>query len=307
MSNFQIGGQGHFGVAPTPQYVQPQDSIQRQAYPPAPNVQRQDKPSQISMRDFKYNAINVDNLDLNITARGGFDGVKPDMMIWNFYQYNVDNFQANANEVELSKFVDFYMQELGISDTKIDFHPDNRVTLSGSYPLMGLPVPFSADVKITTTTNDKIMFTIEDFSTGFRIPSQLRDTLLGLIINGEDEKASGPPPSSPADAFSMSDAMYRVGSNQIVLDFNRMQVPLNLPIKEVKTDAQGFRIVGGLSYTEHPRAEVQSKEPLKPLAPLEKPAPEPQEQPKEPIKLAPLGAAARQRVSSFNKIGSLAR
>lgn len=255
------GGQGQFGVAPAPGYSQPQTKPLAEAYPPAPRIRPQDKPTEINMTDFKYNAINVDKLQLNITSRQGFDGTTPDMLIWNFYQYNVTNLQANADETELSKLVNFNLQEKGITDVKIDFQSGNRVTLSGKYPLMGIPIPFSADVKLTTTTNDKVMLTIEQFKTGFRIPDQLKDTLIGLLISDGSETNNGMVPTSPADAFSINDAMYRLGSNQIIIDFSRMKVPLDLPIKEIKTSETGFSVIGGISVTQHPAPQVSQDQP----------------------------------------------
>lgn len=257
LSTVAQGGQGYFGVAPTPNFTQPQQNL-TQAYPPAPKVQHQNKPTEISMQDFKYNAINVDQLKLNITSRQGFDGVTPDMLIWNFYKYNVTDLHANAEENELSKFVEFNLKDKGIDDVKIDFHPGNRVTLSGKYPLMGVPIPFSANVKITTTSNDKVMLTIEDFKTGFHIPDKLKETLIGLLINKESDTHNGMVPTSPSDAFSLADAMYRVGSNQIVIDFNRMKVPLDLPIKEIKTSETGFSVVGGISVTQSPQLKADN-------------------------------------------------
>ena len=46
-----------------------------QSYPPAPALKRQQKPTEMSMSDLKYNAFNVDQLKVQITNRRGFDGV----------------------------------------------------------------------------------------------------------------------------------------------------------------------------------------------------------------------------------------
>src|SRR5690606_38809234 len=173
---------------PMPQgHVQP--THQAQTYPPAPKIQRQDKPTEISMSDFKYNAINVDQLKLNITQRTGFDGITPDMMIWNFYQYNITDLQAHADEAELSNLLNWGLQEKGIQDVKVDFHPGQRVTLSGKYPLMGLPVPFSAEVSLMVTPHQQILLTIDEFKTGFRMPDKLRDTLIDLLISDSSSQA----------------------------------------------------------------------------------------------------------------------
>ena len=123
------------GQAPMPQGPQMgSQTAQRNAFPPAPQLRTQQKPTQIAMSDFKYNAFNIDKISLNITSKGGFNGVTPDMMIWNTYEYHVTDFKASADEVELSNYVNWALQDKGIQDTKIDFHDNQRVTLSGKYP-----------------------------------------------------------------------------------------------------------------------------------------------------------------------------
>ncbi|PIQ26738.1 hypothetical protein COW36_00720 [bacterium (Candidatus Blackallbacteria) CG17_big_fil_post_rev_8_21_14_2_50_48_46] len=236
-----------YTAPPLPQ--NPQNPIQatvRPQYPPAPKLQKQSKPTEITMSDFKYNAFNIDQLKLNITSRTGFDGVKPDMMIWNYYQYNVSDLQVNADETELSNYLNWSLQEKGIQDAKVDFHPNGKVSLSGKYPLLGIPLPFTAEVSLTVTPLNQILMTIDDFKTGFSVPSKLRDTLLGLFIEDHGNTSpAGPPPLSPLDAFSFADAMKRVGPNQIMLDFGKMKVPMNLPIAKLVTTEQGVQLSGG--------------------------------------------------------------
>lgn len=236
------------GTPPQPQGPQVQQT-QATSYPPAPAVQKQSRPSEISMRDFKYNAFNVDQLSLNITSRKGFDGVTPDMMIWNYYQYNVTDIKANADEKELSNFVGWSLQEIGIQNVGIDFHPGQKVTLSGKYPLMGIPLPFEADLSISLTPQKQILLTIDDFKTGFSFPAKLRDTLIDLLVNDKHNQHQGPPPSSPMEAFSFSDAMQQVGPNQILVDFTKMKVPLNIPIEKLITDQNGVKVEGGTPPT----------------------------------------------------------
>lgn len=234
--------------APQPVYGQPQPV--QQTYPPAPKVQTQSQPTTISMSDLKYNAINVDKLSLNITNRQGFDGITPDMMIWNFYQYNVTDLKANADETELSAFLNWSMQSTGIQDIKVDFHPGQRVTLSGKYPLMGVPIPFTADVSMMVTPHQQVLLTIDTFKTGFRVPDRLRDTLIDLLVKN-DGATQGPPPGNLSEAFSFADALRKVGSNQILIDFNRMKVPLNLPIQQLQTTQSGFSVVGGVPLAQN--------------------------------------------------------
>ena len=235
-----------YGAPPLPQGPAPAQDPRAVArsYPPAPAVKHQQKPTEITMTDLKYNAFNVDQVKVNITNHSGFDGVTPDLMIWNYYQYNVSDLKANAEENELSGYVNWALQEKGIQDTKIDFHPGQRVTVSGKYPLLGLPLPFTAEIQMSVTPLKQILLTVEDFKTGFSVPNKLRDTLLDLFV-GDSQPSQGPPPSSPMDAFSLPAAMHKVGPNQIVIDFGRMPVPMNLPIKSLKTTDEGIEIEGG--------------------------------------------------------------
>jgi hypothetical protein len=237
--------------SPPPLPQRPDQSVQmsqRPYYPPAPQVQKQQKPTEVSMTDLKYNAFNVDRMKFNITSRSGFDGVKPDMVIWNQYQYNVSDFQLNADEVEMSNYLNWAMQEKGIQDTKVDFHPGSKVSISGKYPLLGLPLPFTAEVSLTITPLNQLLMTIDDFKTGFSVPTKLRDALLGLFLSEGQSQTPQTMPLSPLDAFAFSDALKRVGSNQIMLDFSKMKVPMNLPLSQLVTTEQGFQMVGG---TEH--------------------------------------------------------
>ncbi|MBF2054020.1 MAG: hypothetical protein IGS03_11230 [Candidatus Sericytochromatia bacterium] len=253
-----LQGLGHYAgspqpvhYAPPPVYTQPQ--LVQQSYPPAPKVQTQSQPTEISLAGLKYNAINVDKLSLNITSRQGFDGVTPDMMIWNTYQYNVTDLKANANENELSGFLNWSMQSTGIQDIKVDFHPGQRVTLSGKYPLMGVPIPFTADVSLMITPHQQVLLTIDEFKTGFRVPDKMRDTLIDLLVKNEGPH-QGPPPASPGEAFAFSDALRKVGNNQILIDFGRMKTPLNLPIQQLQTTQNGFSVVGGVSVAQSSKA-----------------------------------------------------
>ncbi|PKL77776.1 MAG: hypothetical protein CVV27_04580 [Candidatus Melainabacteria bacterium HGW-Melainabacteria-1] len=225
------------GTAPAPQGVQ-------QSYPPAPKVKHQAKPTEMTMTDLKYNAFNVDQLKVNITNRRGFDGVTPDLVIWNHYQYNVTELKANAEETELSAYLNWSLQQKGVQDASIDFHPGQRVTLAGKYPLLGIPVPFTAEVQLSVTPLQQILMTVEDFKTGFSVPNRLRDALLDTLVS-DTPASAGPPPMNPIDAFSFSASLRKVGPNQILIDFGRMPVPMNLPIKQLKTSAEGVEIVGG--------------------------------------------------------------
>lgn len=214
-----------------------------QSYPPAPALKRQQKPTEMSMSDLKYNAFNVDEIKVQITNRRGFDGVTPDLVIWNQYQYNVTAIKANADESELSGYVAWALKDKGIQDAKIDFHPNQRVTVSGKYPLLGIPLPFTAEVQLSLTPEKQILMTVDEFKTGFSFPNKLRDTLLDLLV--DDAPASqGPPPASPIDAFSFASALRKAGPNQILVDFGRMPVPMRVPITSLKTSEQGVEIEG---------------------------------------------------------------
>lgn len=242
---FNRPAQPPYGTPPQPQGMQPGQAPVAQSFPPAPKVKNQSKPTEISMTDLKYNAFNVDQIKVNIVNKRGFDGVTPDMMIWNYYQYDVTSLKANAEETELSGLVNWALQSKGISDTKIDFHPDQRVTVSGKYPLLGLPLPFTAEIQMSVTPQKQILLTIEDFKTGFSVPNKLRDALLNLFVGDNTPVQQGQPPLNPMDAFSLTAALHKVGPNQIALDFSRMPVPMNLPIKTLKTTEEGFEIEGG--------------------------------------------------------------
>ena len=236
-------------LAPPPVPMQPEQHVQmaqRPYYPPAPQLQKQQKPTEISISDLKYNAFNIDRMKFNITNRSGFDGIKPDMVIWDRYQYNVSDFQLNADEVEMSNYLNWALQEKGIQDAKIDFHAGNKVTLSGKYPLLGLPLPFTAEVSLTITPLNQLLMTIDDFKTGFSVPTKLRDALLGLFVSeGPQPPPSNGMPLSPLEAFSFADALKRVGANQLMLDFAKMKVPMQLPLSRLMTTDQGFQLMGG--------------------------------------------------------------
>ena len=75
------------------------------------------------------------------------------------------------------------LQDKGIQDARIDFHPDQRVSVSGKYPLLGIPVPFTAEVQLSVTPEQQILMTVQDFKTGFSFPNKLRDTLLDLLVD----------------------------------------------------------------------------------------------------------------------------
>lgn len=254
MSNFkvltnQIFNRPDPNYVPPPMPARPEQNVQmaqKPYYPPAPQLQKQTKPTEIAISDLKYNAFNIDRMKFNITSRSGFDGVKPDMVIWDRYQYNVSDFQLNADEAEMSNYLNWALQEKGIQDTKIDFHPGNKMTLSGKYPLLGLPLPFTAEVSLTITPLNQLLMTIDDFKTGFSVPTKLRDALLGLFV---DDGSQAPPPNgmplSPLEAFSFSDSLKRVGPNQIMLDFGKMKVPMHLPLSKLMTTEQGFQLSGG--------------------------------------------------------------
>lgn len=232
------------GVPPMPQApggMQPQAVVN---YPPAPALKHQSKPTEMSMSDLKYNAFNVDQIKLNITPRSGFDGVTPDMVIWNRYQYNVTELKANAEENELSAYVSWALQEKGIQDVKIDFHPGQKVSLSGKYPILGIPLPFKAEVQLSLNEQKQILMTVQDFSTGFTFPNKMRDTLIDLLVS-DSPASQGPPPMSPLEAFSFSAALRQVGPNQILLDFSQMPVPMNLPVTGLETTEQGIQLTGG--------------------------------------------------------------
>lgn len=225
--------QGGGGMAPV-----------QKTYPPVPAIKNQDKPTKMALYDIKYNAFNVDQVTLNITNRKGFDGVTPDLIIWNQYQYNVTDIQANANEKELSGYVNWAMSSKGIQDLNIDFHPGQQVTVSGKYPLLGLPLPFTAEVSTSLTPDKKLLLTVTDFKTGFSVPGKLRDALLNLFV-GNNSPANAPPPDNMGEAFAFGDALQKVGPNQILVDFSRMKVPVNMPLDKVETTEEGIRIQGG--------------------------------------------------------------
>ena len=75
-----------------------------------------------------------------------------------------------------------------------------------------------------------------------QIPNIL--TLLNLLISDSPQN-QGPPPLNPLDAFSFSAALQKVGPNQILVDFSRMPVPMNMPIKSLKTTEEGIELEGG--------------------------------------------------------------
>lgn len=227
---------------PMPQQPSSVGPVQK-TYPPVPAVKPQNKPTKMSLYDIKYNAFNVDQVTLNITNRKGFDGVTPDLVIWNQYQYNVTDIQAHANEKELSGYVNWAMSSKGIQDLNIDFHPGQRVTISGKYPLLGLPLPFTAEVSTALTPEKKLLLTVTDFKTGFSVPGKLREALLNLFV-GNGTATHAPPPDTMGEAFAFADALQKVGPNQILVDFSRMKVPVNMPLDTVETTDDGIRIAG---------------------------------------------------------------
>lgn len=225
---------------PMPQQPGGSTAVQK-SYPPVPAVKPQTKPTKMSLYDIKYNAFNVDQVTLNITNRKGFDGVTPDLVIWNHYQYNVTDLQAHANEKELSGYLNWAMSSKGIQDLNIDFHPGQQATITGKYPLLGLPLPFTAEVSASLTPEKKLLLTVTDFKTGFSVPGKLRDALLNLFVSN-DVPANGPPPDEIGEAFAFSDALQKVGPNQILVDFSRMKVPIQVAVDKVETTADGIRI-----------------------------------------------------------------
>jgi hypothetical protein len=110
--------------------------------------------------------------------------------------------------------------------------------------MLGIPVPFSAEVQLSLTPQKQILLTVNDFKTGFSFPNKLRDLLIDALV--DDKPASqGPPPLSPLDAFSFAASLRQAGPNQILVDFGQMPVPMNLPITQLETTEQGISIVGG--------------------------------------------------------------
>ena len=107
------------GIPPMPQYGNPTAPKVQPTYPPAPRIKKQEKPTHLEVSDMKYHALNIDRLSLDIVSRGGFDKVAPDMLIWGNYQYNVRDFKANANEVELSRFVSWSLEQLGLKEFQL--------------------------------------------------------------------------------------------------------------------------------------------------------------------------------------------
>lgn len=216
-------------------------------YPPPPMMQTQDKPTHIEVGGLKYNAIDIDRLSLDIVSKGGFDGTKPDMTIWNHYQYNVLDLKAQANETELSNLINWSLLDLGMKDIKIDFHEGNRVTISGKTPapLIKIPVPFTAEISAELNANNQILLTINDFSAGVPLPGKVKDFMLDLLIQDADEKQQLPPSANALEAFNFADAMVQVGKNQILLDFTKMRTPMNMPVSAIKFTNTGFELTAG--------------------------------------------------------------
>lgn len=242
LKDLSTGVAGLFNRPVAPYGAPPQAPVQ--SLPPAPKLKTQAKPTEISMSDLKYNAFNVDQIKVSITDRRGFNGVTPDLIIWNQYRYDVTRLKATADETELTGFVNWALQSKGISDAKIDFHPEQRVTVSGKYPLLGLPVPFTAEIQMSVTPARQILLTVDGFKTGFSVPDKLRDTLLNLFIS-DTPPGQAPPPLNPLDAFSLGAALHKVGPNQILVDFSRMPVPVTLPITMLQTSEEGISVEGG--------------------------------------------------------------
>ena len=221
---------------PTPMPTQPVKPVE---YPPAVKYTYQDKPTHIELSGIKYNAFNVDKLNMDIMNKQGFDKVTPDLVIWNFYKYKVNDLQLKANEVELSNFFNWSVRELDLKDLKLDFHNNGQLTFSGKYGI----VPFTAELNLSITQDKKLLITIQDFKAVVNIPSWIRDKIIGLLLKPSDKPPVGPP--SFGDAFSIKDAITRISDNQLLVDLTKMKTPVEVSFQAIETTEDGITVKGG--------------------------------------------------------------
>lgn len=208
-------------------------------YPPAVQYTYQDKPTHIELSGVKYNAFNVDRLNLDITNRQGFDKITPDLVIWNFYKYKVNDLQFNAKEIELSNFFNWTVRELDLKNLNLDFHNNGKLTFSGKYGI----IPFTAELNLSITQDKKLMITIEDFKAVVSIPSWIRDKLIDLLLKPSNKLPVNP--ASFGNAFSIKNAITRINDNQLLVDLNKMKTPVEMSFQAIETTEDGITVKGG--------------------------------------------------------------
>ena len=216
------------------QPVQQQQPIE---YPPSVQYTTQEKPTHLEFTGLKYNAFNIDKLSVDIMNKGGFDKITPDLVIWNYYKYKVDDLHLNANETELSNFFNWTVRNLGLKDMKLDFHDNNKVTCSGKYGV----IPFSAELSLSLTKDKKVLIDIGQIKCLVTMPNIIRDKIIDSLLNGPEDP---PNPALIGDAFSLRKALVKVSDNQLLLDLNRMPTPVDIKFDELKTTENGIIVEG---------------------------------------------------------------